>query len=50
MSNLSEKDWTRKRELIEKSKTKQLNADEMAELTVLNCKLYGMSGSSRDDS
>ena len=49
MSNLSTEEWTRKRELIDKSKTKQLSSDEMAELTILNCKLYGMAGSSRDD-
>ena len=49
MPNLNTEDWVRKRELTDKSKTKQLNSDEMAELTILNCKLYGMAGTSRDD-
>jgi len=48
MSNLNTEDWNRKRELTEKSKTKQLSSDEMSELTVLNCKLYGMVGNNRD--
>lgn len=42
MSNLSTQDWNRRKELINKSKTKQLNSDEMAEMVVLNSKLYGM--------
>lgn len=41
MSNLSSEDWKRLNELKSKS---NLNSDEMAELTVLNCKLYGMAG------
>ena len=48
MSNLSTEDWVRRKTLVDKSKTKKLNADEIAELTVLNCKLYGMAGTSRD--
>jgi hypothetical protein len=44
MSNLSTEDWIRRKNLLDKSKTKQLNSDEMAELTILNAKLYGMVG------
>lgn len=47
MSNLSTEDWNRRKELVNKSKTKHLNSDEMAEMVVLNCKLYGMK--TKDD-
>lgn len=42
MSNLSSEEWKRLREL--KAKSSKLNSDEMSELTILNCKLYGMVG------